>query len=97
MPVRYGVLIIALILGGCKTAAPHIRTVQVPVYVYVSVPDKYTTTIDIAEPEVTAECVYMDSVCELRRVAYKRKLGLQQCNEQLNEIRFIQGTDTNAR
>ena len=97
MSSRYVILILALGLVGCGQTRPtQIHEVQVPVYKYVAVPAKYTAHIDIAEPVVTEECGPADTVCEMRQVAYKRKLGLQQCNKQLDEIMFIQGKDTNG-
>lgn len=96
MSCRYGVLILAVFLVGCQAKTPQIKEVFVPVYKYVAVPDKYTTLLPIAEPEVTEECGPLDTVCELRQVAHKRKLSLQQCNKQLGQIRFIQGSNTDG-
>lgn len=96
MSRRYGLLILVLALVGCKTAAPQIHETYIPVYKYIAVPAQYTAHVDIAMPMVTEECGPLDTVCEMRQVAYKRKLGLQQCNKQLDEILFIQGTTANG-
>lgn len=89
MPSRYGVLILALMLAGCHASTPAVKETKVTVTKYVAVPVKYTTHVDIAEP-------VDDTVGTMRNVAYKRKLGLQQCNKQLDSILFIQGTDTDG-
>jgi hypothetical protein len=75
-------------LVGCHDSV-QIKEVKVPVYKYVAVPAKYTAHVDIAEP-------IDDTVSTMRNVTYKRKLGLQQCNKQLDSILFIQGTDTDG-
>lgn len=96
MSSRYGILIFAVLLVGCQAKTPQIKEVFVPVYKYVAVPEQYTAPLDIAEPEATKECGPLDTVCELRQVAHKRKLSLQQCNKQLGQIRFIQGSNTDG-
>lgn len=99
MPSRYGLLICALLLVGCKSDPAKIeyRDVKVPVYKYVGVPAKYTAKLDISMPQKTEECGDADTVCELRQVAKLRKLQLNQCNLQLDNIRYIQGTDIDGR
>lgn len=96
MSSRYGLLVLILALAGCKATVPNIKTVYVPVYKYVAVPTEYTQHIDIARPEVTELCGPADTVCELREVAKKRASGIEQCNVQLDKIKFIQGTNTNG-
>lgn len=88
MPSRYGVLILGLMLVGC-TSTPAVKETKVTVYKYVAVPAKFTAHVDIAEP-------VDNTVGTMRNVAYKRGLGLQTCNKQLDEILFIQGTDTDG-
>lgn len=93
MSCRYGLLIAALILAGCAskpTQPAPVKETKVTVWKYVAVPAKYTTHVDIAEPTD-------DTVGTMRNVAYKRKLGLQQCNKQLDSILFIQGTDADGQ
>ena len=96
MSCRHGILILALLLVGCGPVRTEIKEVKVPVTKYVPVPAKYTQNVLIAEPEATKECGPADTVCELRNVAHKRKLGLETCNGQLDSIQYIQGSDVNG-
>lgn len=89
MSCRYGVLVFALLLSACGPAKVEYKYKEVPVYKYIAVPAKYTTKVEIVEPT-------NDTVGEMRNVAYKRKLGLLQCNKQLDSILFIQGTELNG-
>lgn len=82
-------LIIAavLILAGCKASQPTRpdpppTIVQVPVKVYVPVPDDLTEPCPIAK----------GTLAEIPKVARARRQSLESCNADKAAIRKIQGT-----
>jgi len=94
MPRRFGLLIVGvcLFLASCASQQPIIqyKEVKVPVYKYVAVPAKYTTH-DKTIPEPKDDYVNTALI-----IANQRKAKLQVCYKQLDDISFIQGSDSNG-
>ena len=80
------VLLIVVAVAGCATRKPLVvkqpgKIIEVPVKVYVPIPDNLTAPCPIAEGKVG----------EVLEVARKRRASLEACNAQLKAIRKIQG------
>lgn len=85
MRIRNGLLILSLTLAGCTLAPPKPqipKTVTIVVTKYVPVPEQLTKPCPIAEPKSR-------EVEEALQVAHARKLSLQDCNSQLDQIRTL--------
>ena len=80
------VLLIVVAVAGCATRKPLVvkqpgKIIEVPVKVYVPIPDNLTAPCPIAEGKVA----------EVLEVARKRRASLEACNAQLKAIRSVQG------
>ena len=80
------VLLIVLAIAGCATRKPLVvkqpgKVIEVPVKVYVPIPDNLTAPCPIAEGKVG----------EVLEVARKRRASLEACNAQLKSIKGVQG------
>lgn len=80
------VLLIVLAVAGCATRKPLVvkqpgQIIEVPVKVYVPIPDNLTAPCSIAEGKVA----------EVLEVARKRRASLEACNAEKAAIRKIQG------
>ena len=82
----FAVALAALLLAGCNStpkAIPMPQVVRVPVTQYVPVPAELTKRCPVAElADRTVESVV--------EAANARKLALEQCNRQLDEIEGLQ-------
>lgn len=81
------VAIAALAVAGCATRKPLVvkqpgKIIEVPVKVYVPIPDNLTAPCPIAEGKVA----------DVLEVARKRRASLEACNAQLKAIRSVQGS-----
>lgn len=86
-------LILALALCGCTPKqVVQYKEVKVPVYVYVSVDKRLTDHGTMPEPAKGDDTVY-----GLRVTAYARKLMLDKCFKQLDEISTIHGSPTDGK
>lgn len=80
-------LAIAAMLTACQSNKPLVvkqpgKIIEVPVKVYVPIPDNLTAPCPIAEGKVA----------DVLEVARKRRASLEACNAQLKAIRSVQGS-----
>lgn len=83
---RAAIVLIALALTACQSNKPLVvkqpgKIIEVPVKVYVPIPDNLTAPCPIAEGKVA----------EVLEVARKRRASLEACNADKSAIRKIQG------
>lgn len=88
--MRVLMVIASLMLASCQSVGPAVppapEVIRVPVTTYVPVPEKLTAPCPIARGDLEQVVI----------VARKRKASLEKCNGQLEQIRALQGTDTEA-
>lgn len=83
---RAAIVLIALALTACQSNKPLVvkqpgKIIEVPVKVYVPIPDNLTAPCPIADGKVA----------EVLEVARKRRASLEACNADKDAIRKIQG------
>lgn len=76
---------VALLLAGCQSAPERI---VVPEVVHVTVPKYITPPAELTRPCPVAE-LQGRTVADVVEAANARKVALQQCNEQLRQIRNL--------
>lgn len=87
--MRACALALAVVLAGCQTAP---ETVVVPEIVHVTVPKYITPPAELTRPCPVAE-LQGRTVADVVEAANARKVALEQCNEQLRQIRGLGEAD----
>ena len=86
---RYPLALALLALAGCQSAPER---VVVPEVVHVTVPKYITPPAELTRPCPVAE-LQGRTVADVVEAANARKVSLEQCNEQLRQIRNLGESD----